>query len=109
MTIIKLKKILDKTGYPVAYSHFVATEQNPAPDPPFIIYLVAYSSNLMADNKVFKKIDIAQVELYTKKKDLSVEKVLEDLFEQNDIPWDATDTWIESEKLYQRIYEIGVI
>lgn len=109
MTLAELKTMLDATGYPVAYSHWKKTATDPVPDPPYILYLVAFSSNFIADNKVYQKIENAQVELYTNYKDLQAEAKLEDLLDQNEIPWEATETWIESESLYERIYEIGVI
>lgn len=109
MILSELNTILKATGYPVAYSHFTVTTNNPAPIPPYITYLVAYSSNFMADNKVYKKIDNLQIELYTREKDLVAEKKVEDLLDTNEIPYETTETWIESEKLFQKIYEIGVI
>ena len=104
MILSKLNEILKQTGYPVAYSHF-----NTAPTIPYITYLVAYSPNFMADNKVYKKIDSLQIELYTNKKDLEAEKNLEDLLDENEIPYETTEEWIESEKLFQKIYEVRLI
>lgn len=109
MTLAELTAILRATGYPVAYSHFTATPNNPVPDPPYICYLVPYTSNFMADNKVYTKINNPLVELYTNKKDLAAEKALEDILDENNIPYDADETFIESENIFQRIYEIGVI
>jgi hypothetical protein len=109
MTLVELKQILDATGYPVAYSHFTETPTNPIPSPPFITYLVVSSSNQFADNKVHKKIQNVQVELYTDYKDLVAESTLENLLDANEIPYETTETFIESEKLFQKIYEIGVI
>lgn len=109
MTLSELKNILEATGYPVAYSHFTATENVPVPGPPFITYLVADSSNLFADNKVYQKINNVQIELYTDKKDLQAEKKLEDLLEQNEIPYETTEGWIDTEKIFERVYEIGVV
>ncbi len=68
MTLGELTKILEATGYPVAYSHFIATPGKPVPAPPYICILVDGSANLMADNKVYHKIDDANIELYTTKK-----------------------------------------
>lgn len=68
MTLSELKKIIDATGYPVAYSHFTATIGNPVPKPPFICYLVTGSPNMIADNKVHLKINDVNIELYTAKK-----------------------------------------
>jgi hypothetical protein len=104
MTLVELKQLLDTTGYPVAYSHF----NNPV-EAPFITYLVAFSSNQFADNKVHKKIQNIQVELYTNFKDLTAESTLESILDANEIPYETTETFIDSEQLFQKIYEIGVI
>ena len=109
MTLSDIYTILKVTGYPVAYSHFTATTNNPLPTPPYITYLSAYSSNLKADNMVYEKIDNLQIELYTNKKDLAAEKKLEDLLDQNEIAYESTETWIDSEQLFQKIYEVRLI
>lgn len=109
MTLNDIYTILKATGYPVAYSHFIESPNNPLPTPPYICYLSVYSSNFKADNKLYKKIDNLQIELYTAKKDVTAEKKLEDLLEQNDIAYETTETWIESEQLLQKIYEVRLI
>ena len=101
MTLAELKKTLDATGYPVAYSHFNSTQSLP-----FITYLVSYTSNFMADNKVHKKINNIQVELYTKLKDLKAEEKLETVLDNAELPYQATETWLSSENMYQRVYDI---
>jgi len=93
--------LLKSTGLPVAYHHFTSP-----PSPPYIVYLFAYSSNFGADNKVHSQADNYQVELYTKTKDPAVEALIEGLFDANDIYWEKTETFIESEGLYQVLYEI---
>ena len=101
MSLVELKKLLDATGYPVAYSHF--NESKPVP---YITYLVTYSSNFHADNKVHKKIQNVDIELYTDKKDLQAELIVEDILDTNEIPYDTTETFIDSEMLFQKIYEV---
>lgn len=96
-----LKALLETTGLPVAYHHFKTPLK-----PPYIVYLFAYSSNFGADNKVHKEIPNYQVELYTKTKDPTSEALIEGLFDANDIFWDKTETYIDSEGLYQVLYEI---
>jgi hypothetical protein len=96
-----LKNLLEITELPVAYHHF-----KKPPKPPFIVYLFAYSSNFGADNKVYQKAPTYQVELYTEIKDPASEKLIEDLLDENDIYWEKTETYIESEGLYQVLYEI---
>lgn len=109
MNLIELKKILEATGYPVAYSHFTATLTNPVPAPPYICFLEDNSANLMADNKVYHKINDLNIELYTTKKDLVAEAKLEQVLDDHEIPYDSYGTFIESEKLYQKIYETRLI
>ncbi|MBJ8027761.1 hypothetical protein [Bacillus cereus group sp. N21] len=109
MTLAELKKILDATGYPVAYSHFIATPDNSVPAPPYICFLVDGSSNMMADNKVYKKINDVSIELYTLRKDLVTESKLEKVLDDLEIPYESFEVFIESEKLYQKIYEMRLI
>ena len=106
MNLIELKNILEATGFPVAYFKFVETENEPLPKPPFIVYLSAYSSNFMADNQVHKEIDNVQIELYTDKKDIVAETKIATVLNENEIPFQSTEAFIESESLYQKIYEV---
>ena len=46
MDEVALLNLLNTTGLPVAYHHFVTP-----PAPPYIVYLFSYSSNFGADNK----------------------------------------------------------
>jgi len=96
-----LFNLLKTTGLPVAYRHFVSP-----PSPPYIVYLFAYSSNFGADNKVHKEIPNYQVELYTTIKDPASEALIENIFDANDIYWKKMETYIESEGLFQVLYEI---
>lgn len=104
MTLEKLYSILKATGYPVAYSHFEVKTKLP-----FITYLVDGSSNFFADNKVYKKIKNIKIELYTAEKNLEIEENLERLLDENEIAYETDGTWIESEKLFQKIYEVELI
>jgi hypothetical protein len=103
MTLEELNQVLIQTGYPVTYSHF-----NNSPKPPYLCYLVSYSSNVFADDKVLHDIDNIQIELYTKKKDLVAEKKVKEVLNQNNLPYESTEAFIESEKLYQIIYEVNL-
>ena len=93
--------LLKTTNLPVAYHHFPSP-----PTPPYVVYLFSYSSNFGADNKVYDAEKNFQVELYTKTKDLASEKLIEDALNGADVYWEKTETYIESEGLYQVLYEI---
>ena len=109
MTLSELVTILKATGYPVVYSHFNVSENNPMPEPPYITYIFIYSLNMYADNKVYKKINNIQIELYTNKKDLQAEAKLEDLLDLNEITYQTSEIFIESENIFQKIYEMRMI
>jgi hypothetical protein len=104
MTLEELYNILKATGFPVAYLHFKEPQ-----NPPFICYLVDNSQNFIADNKVYHKISDVSIELYTNKKDLATEEILETLLDQNEIPYVSDETFIESEQLFLKIYEVRLI
>lgn len=99
--MVSLYTMLSSLGLPVSYRLFKSP-----PTPPYIVYLFAYSDNFGADNKVYSKEDNYQVELYSTKKDLASEKKIEDLFDSNDIYYEKTETYIDSEGLFQVLYEI---
>jgi len=109
MTQAELFQALKVIGYPVAYSHFVDTPQNPAPSPPFITYQFAYSSDVVADNQNYVEVSNFQIELYTNEKDLAAERKVQDKLKELGLPYSKTEAWIEEEKLFQVIYEIQLI
>ncbi|WJE51113.1 hypothetical protein QRE66_17580 [Bacillus cereus] len=109
MTLAELKKILDLTGLPVTYSQWTATPDNPVPMPPYICYLVDDSPNMIADNKVYQKINDVNIELYTTKKDLVAEAKVEKALDDHEIPYESFEVFIDSEKLFQKIYEVRLI
>lgn len=93
--------LLKTTNLPVAYHHFTSP-----PSPPYVVYLFAYNTNFGADNKVYSGAKNFQVELYTKTKDPTSEALIEGLFDAHEIYWDKTETYIDSEGLYQVLYDI---
>ena len=94
--------ILTEIGLPFAYHHFAEGE---APDPPFICYLTPGSDNFAADGKVYYKIDEYHIELYTDVKSPMLEAELEAVLDAHGIFYDKTEVWIESEKLYEVLYQ----
>ena len=98
----ELLSILKETGFPFAYDHFAEGE---APDPPFICYLLPGSDNFAADGRAYYKINEVRIELYTDKKDLAMEQAVEGVLDAHSIFYDKSETWIDSEKLYEVLYQ----
>ena len=109
MTLQELYTALKAIGYPVAYSHFVDTPQNPAPAPPFITYREAYSSDVMADNINYVGVSNIQIELYTDRKDPVAEAAVQSKLKELGLPYSKIETYIEDERLFQVIYEAQLI
>ena len=97
----KLVSIMKEINLPFAYDHFAEGE---AVDPPFICYLLPGSDNFSADGRVYHKISEVHIELYTDKKDLSVERKVEAVLDQHGIFYEKSEVWIESEKLYEVLF-----
>lgn len=105
MTIEQLAAMLQETGIPFAYDHFAEGE---SPEPPFICYLLPGSDNFAADGKVYFKINDVRIELYTDKKDVSVEKQVEDALDGRGIFYNKSEVWISEERLYEVLYSFDV-
>ena len=105
MTIEELAAMLQSTGIPFAYDHFAEGE---SPEPPFICYLLPGSDNFAADGMAYFKISEVWIELYTDRKDLAVERKVEDVLDVQEIFYDKTEVWIQSEKLYEVLYSFEV-
>lgn len=102
MTLPELAQKLKALGYPVAYSHFTSFTT-----PPFICYIDDGSNNFHADNKVFAERILINIELYTKTKDLTAEKKIKDMLNENEIPYKQSPTvFIESEGVFQCTFSV---
>ena len=105
MTIEQIAAMLQETGIPFAYDHFAEGE---SPGPPFICYLLPGSDNFAADGKVYFKINEVRIELYTDKKDVSVERQVEDALDVWGIFYNKSEVWISEERLYEVLYSFDV-
>ena len=105
MTYGDITNMLKEAGLPLAYDHFAEGE---SPEPPFLIFLFPDSDNMFADNGVYFKISQLNMELYTDKKDPELEEKLEDILTAHEIPWEKSEVWIESEKMYEVLYQTEI-
>lgn len=101
----KLLSVLNSIGIPYAYDHFAEGE---FPEPPVLCYLLPGSDNFSADGKVYHKISEVRLELYTDYKDLASERKVEDALDAAGIFYNKTETWIDSEKLYEVLYSFDM-
>ena len=100
-----LLSVLDSIGIPYAYDHFAEGE---SPELPFLCYLLPGSSNFSADGKVYHRVSEVRLELYTDCKDLDSEEKVEAALDAAGIFYNKTETWIDSEKLYEVLYSFDM-
>lgn len=105
MTIENLVEMLQELKIPFAYDHFAEGE---SPDPPFICYLIPGSDNFAADGRVYFKLNEVRIEIYTDFKDLDLESRVESVLDGHEIFYNKSETWIQSEKLYEVMYSFDM-
>ena len=97
----KAVQIVKALGLPYAYDHFAEGE---SPLPPFVVYKYTGANNFNADGVVYYPVAEVNIELYTDKKDIALEKRIERIFTGAEICYTKSEVWIPSEKLYEVLY-----
>ena len=105
MTHGEVMAMVAEMGLPYAYHHFAEGE---SPEPPFIVFLYPEADNFAADWTVYFKINRLHIEIYTDLKQPELEESVEAVLLKNGIFYSKTETWIESEKLYEVLYGMEV-
>ena len=105
MTHKEVMEMMGETGLPFAYHHFAEGE---SPEPPFAVFLYPRASNFSADGKPYYKINRLDIEVYTDLKDVELETRVEAVLEGHGIFYAKSEVWIESENLYEVLYEMEV-
>ena len=59
-----------------------------------------------ADNSVYQVLQGVDVELYTAKKDIATETLIEAKFAELNIVWNKYEEWLDSEECYEIVYSI---
>lgn len=108
MTQQELSILLESTELPVAYYSFKASDKVNIPSPPYIVYLFINSDNIAADDKVYAKSGTYHIELYSDQKDLESEQKIEDALDNAGIYYDKSETFIDTENLFEILYEIEI-
>ena len=102
MTHQKIMDMLTEMEIPFAYDHFAEGE---SPDPPFMVFLYPKADNFSADGIPYYKINQLDIEIYTDLKNIEMETKVEAVIESYGIFYEKNETWIDSEKLYEVLYQ----
>ena len=101
----EVMKMMEETGLPFAYDHFVEGE---SPEPPFLVFLYPKADNFAADGVAYFKISRLDVELYTDLKQPELEERIEAVLLKHGIFYGKSEVFIESEQFYEVLYEMEV-
>ena len=95
---------------PNCRSHTIHGTTWTASVPPCLSSLIRWHTPTIffADDKVYLPVNHVDISLYTALKSPETEARVEEALDRADIPWNKTETFIDSEHCYQIIYEIEV-
>lgn len=105
MTHEQVLEMVEKMGLSCAYGHFA---EGQSPEPPFLVFLYPESRNFAADGIAYFKKRKLHLELYTDYKSVKLEERIETVLESHGFFYARSEVWIESERLYEVLYEMEV-
>lgn len=105
MTYEQINEMMEEMGLPFAYHHFAESE---SPAPPFLLFLSTGEDTFSADNYMYFSFKQLDIELYTDIKNPEIEENIERVLKRHKIYYTKSEVWIESEKLYEVLYETEV-
>lgn len=104
MTYLDIIDEMEALGFPCTYRSFKSS-----PPIPFMAVNFAYSNDIMADNHNYKDVGNYQLEYYNSIKYPPDEMKIEDRLKELRLPYTKTEAFLDSEDLYQIVYEIQLI
>ena len=102
---MEFKSELEQLEIPIQYRAF---ESGQAPELPYIIFYENDSDNIFADNSNWFDVLNVVCELYTDEKDIELETKLQKLLYDLEIEYNSTETFIDSENMYMKAYDVVI-
>lgn len=106
MTVPEINTMLGELEIPYTYYQFSEATAKPAP---FLCWYFADSDDLYADDENFVGIGTLIIELYTDAKDFALEAELEGILKASGLTWARSESYIDTEKLHETVYETEVL
>lgn len=106
MTYKEIISMLESTELPVAYQAFPIGSVPPLP---YIVYSYPNSENFGADNYVYQHGTQIRIWLCSTQKDFVIENLLESKLDANNVYYDKTESFEQSDSMYMILYESEVI
>lgn len=105
MTYKQIDTMVGLMGLPYAYYQFPETGQKP----PFICWYLEGIDDVYADNANYQRIVNLTIEFYSDEKDFTNEAAIESQLTLSGLTYTKTETYIDSEKMHQTVYEMEVL
>lgn len=105
MTLPELKDKLKSLNLPIAYRCFAVGK---VPELPYIVYYADEDIAFYADDIVYHEGYAVTIEVYTEKKDVELEKKVKQLLNNNGLPYESYESFLDSEGMYLKAYEIDI-
>ena len=97
--------MIESLEIPYAYYQFPNDTEQPTP---FICFYYSDTDGFNADNIVYSKNVTLVIELYTDDKRFDLESRIENLLNENELPFTRYESYIDSEKMLMQTYETEV-
>lgn len=105
MNLMEFKSELEQLEIPIQYRAF---QVGHAPELPYILFYEDDSDNIFADNSNWFDVLNVSCELYTDEKDIELEIKLQKLLYDLEIEYNSTETFIDSENMYLKTYDVQI-
>lgn len=105
MNLMEFKAELEQLDIPIQYRAFSVGQ---APELPYLIFYENDSDNVFADNSNWFDVLNVICELYTDNKDIELETKIQKLFYDTEIQYNSTETYIDSENMYLKAYDVQI-
>jgi len=105
LTYKQINTMVGLMGLPYAYYQFPETGQKP----PFICWFLEGIDDVYADNANYQRIVNLTIEFYSDEKDFTNEAAIESQLTLSGLTYTKTETYIDSEKMHQTVYEMEVL
>lgn len=106
MTYQSVAEMIKSIGLPYAYYQF---DEGQGSECPFVVFYYPDRDDYAADGLNFVKIENLTIELYTANKDFETEAKLEAALEANDLCFEKSENYIDSEKCFEIVYTMEVL
>lgn len=107
MTYEEIYTALTSTGLPVTFQYWKYPDE--IPSLPYIVFDYPDNHDFVADNTNYVTVVVLQVGLYTQRKDIETESVVEAVLNEYFNPFDKTSDYVSADSMQETLYTMEVV